>query len=109
MVHTHTHTHAHTLGVVALSVAASEQYIENYNGPIYLDELNCDGSESSLLDCPTTVEHGYAECSIDSIVAVHCEGGYFYMYVHEYTYVHFNLTNLSVVLSFFYHGIHYSI
>lgn len=45
------------------------------SGPIYLDQLLCTGSETSLLDCPTALEHlGLVNCDHSLDVAVRCNG-----------------------------------
>ena len=44
-------------------------------GPIYLSQLNCDGSEAKLLDCATFAQAtGIHTCDHMDDVGVHCEG-----------------------------------
>ena len=52
----------------------NSQYIEDYNGPIFLDTLRCRGDEKSLLDCSFGEPVGFPECTPDELVAVHCDG-----------------------------------
>ena len=47
-------------------------------GPIYLSQLNCDGSEATLLDCATFAKAtGIHNCDHTDDVGVHCEGNKF--------------------------------
>ena len=44
-------------------------------GPIYLSQLNCDGSEATLLECRTFARAtGIHDCDHMDDVGVHCEG-----------------------------------
>ncbi len=45
-------------------------------GPVFLDRLLCEGSESSLLDCPN-VQLGVVTCPHSQDVAVRCTGELF--------------------------------
>ncbi len=64
-------------GAKALTAAdqsKSVSYISNYSGPIFLDSLNCEGNEDFLVNCNTDASHGFATCTPEDLVAVHCEG-----------------------------------
>lgn len=51
------------------------KYFEAGTGPIYLSQLNCDGSEATLLDCETfTRATGIHTCDHMDDVGVHCQG-----------------------------------
>ena len=58
------------------------------SGPIYLSDLNCDGSETSLLDCrrrnnqPT----GLQTCEHSHDVSIRCRGTYNYDILFRTTY-----------------------
>ena len=41
------------------------------SGPIFLDDVNCTGTESSLLDCPSTMQHN---CQHSEDAGVQCNG-----------------------------------
>ena len=55
------------------------KYFEAGTGPIYLSQLDCDGSEATLLDCETfaraTAIH---TCDHMDDVGVHCQGNKFH-------------------------------
>ena len=42
--------------------------------PVFLDKLNCRGTESHLLDCPLAQPVGLAECDHTQVAGVHCKG-----------------------------------
>ena len=42
------------------------------NGFILLDDLNCDGTESNLLECRSTTEHGINNCRPSEDAAIFC-------------------------------------
>ena len=45
------------------------------SGPIFLDELRCTGSETSLVDCPAGIsEVGLTNCDHSQDVWVKCTG-----------------------------------
>ena len=46
------------------------------SGPIFLDQLDCNGAETSLLECNFFGTLGLHQCKIDHSedVGVHCEG-----------------------------------
>jgi|GEM_PF-3319880 len=46
-------------------------HMDAYGGPIHLDEVQCEGSESSIVDCPHD-EFGAHDCSEDEAVGVSC-------------------------------------
>ena len=44
-------------------------------GPIYLSQLNCDGSEATVLDCETFADAtGIHKCDHIEDIGVHCQG-----------------------------------
>ena len=45
------------------------------SGPIFLDELECDGNEENVLDCHYSI--GVHSCSHDQDIAIKCVGKYF--------------------------------
>ena len=57
-------------------LTSSEYTYTRESGPIFLDRLSCEGTESSILECGTFVKggHGFAECDHSRDVAVHCDG-----------------------------------
>ena len=44
------------------------------NGSILLDNLVCEGDESSLLNCASDVAIGYSDCQHSEDAGVKCEG-----------------------------------
>ena len=50
------------------------------SGVIFLEGLECDGTESSLLDCPMDVELGLSICDHSDDAGIRCYG----TYVHRY-------------------------
>ena len=50
------------------------------SGPIFLDQLQCSGSEQSLLDCPTITELGLHRCDHSMDAGVKCQGLYVCMH-----------------------------
>ena len=53
-------------------------------GPIYLSELNCDGSEAMLLDCGTFADAtGIHDCDHKDDVGVHCQGNAFCKFMNH--------------------------
>ena len=58
------------------------KYFEAGTGPIYLSQLNCDGSEATLLDCETFARAtGIHTCDHMDDVGVHCQGNKFCKYM----------------------------
>ena len=51
------------------------------SGSILLDNLVCEGDESSLLDCASDVAIGESNCQHSEDAGVRCEGTYVYMYL----------------------------
>ena len=69
------------------------------SGVIFLEGLECDGTESSLLDCPMDVELGLSICDHSDDAGIRCYGTYVHTctctcwdqmlwYVCTYTYVY---------------------
>ena len=55
------------------------------SGPIFLDQLNCVGSEESLVDCPLLERSvGLHHCNHSMDVGLRCSGMYVCMYVCMY-------------------------
>ena len=50
------------------------------SGPIFLDQLQCSGSEQSLLDCPTFTDVGLHSCDHSMDAGVKCQGLYISMH-----------------------------
>ena len=50
------------------------------SGPIFLDQLQCSGSEQSLLDCPTFTDVGLHSCDHSMDAGVKCQGLYMSMH-----------------------------
>ena len=48
------------------------------NGSILLDNLVCEGDESSLLNCASDVAIGYSDCQHSEDAGVKCEGKYIF-------------------------------
>ena len=46
------------------------------SGPIFLDQLDCSGSEESLLDCPSGRPVGLHQCDHTMDVGIRCQGTY---------------------------------
>ena len=44
------------------------------SGPIHLTDLDCNGNESSLLDCPVLPGPGLGECGSNTDTSVQCAG-----------------------------------
>ena len=44
------------------------------SGPIFLDQLNCNGTERSLLECPPSRPTGLHDCSHNKDAGVRCIG-----------------------------------
>ncbi|KAF3980672.1 MAG: hypothetical protein HFP76_00925 [Methylococcales symbiont of Iophon sp. n. MRB-2018] len=63
-------------------------------GPIYLSDLNCDGTETSLLDCARLDNQplGLQSCEHQQDVAIRCRGMYIHTYVHTYVRKYMSLT-----------------
>ena len=49
--------------------------ITTYDAPVLLDDIDCDGSESSLLDCSDAGYVNVTGCT--SIAVAQCEGDYY--------------------------------
>ena len=46
------------------------------SGPIFLDQLDCNGDEQSLVDCAIHSPIGIHSCDHSEDVGIQCEGGY---------------------------------
>ena len=53
------------------------------SGPIFLDQLQCSGSEQSLLDCSTFTDVGLHSCNHAMDAGVKCRG--LYMSIHRHS------------------------
>ena len=49
------------------------------NGMVFIQGLECDGEESSLLDCPMDVELGFSLCDHSRDAGIRCHGLCSYM------------------------------
>ena len=49
-------------------------------GPIFLDQLMCNGSEASLLECLPSENIGFHNCHHNEDAGVRCEGSYLNIY-----------------------------
>ena len=49
-------------------------------GPIFLDQLMCNGSETSLLECLPSENIGFHNCHHNEDAGVRCEGLYLNIY-----------------------------
>ncbi len=58
---------------VLAAMALQESFVSG-SGPIFLDQLTCDGSESSLLDCSSRQPLGLHTCDHSQDIGVQCEG-----------------------------------
>ena len=52
------------------------------SSPIFLDSVQCDGSETSLLNCTSNRVDSY-NCGTDSGAGVRCGGTVLYMHFHD--------------------------
>ena len=57
------------------SVVLTSGYSDG-SGPIFLDQLDCSGSEESLLDCPSGRPVGLHQCDHTMDVGIRCQGMY---------------------------------
>ena len=71
------------IGVLAYSTASST--FGQGIGPVFLSNLYCDGTESSLLNCSRTVFVG-SYCTHDRDVGVRCERKYYQYNACRYYY-----------------------
>ena len=63
------------------TVQTFNKYGNNPSGDSYvLDDLKCDGTESSIFDCPHNGEWN-SNCAADEIVGVKCEGNSIILYL----------------------------
>eukprot|EP00117_Sycon_ciliatum_P010401 scpid20566/ scgid12315/ Deleted in malignant brain tumors 1 protein; Hensin len=60
------------LGLASSTLRAISNHIPTGTGPIYLDDVECIGSEKSILDCPARSGQG---CSHSEDVGVQCDPG----------------------------------
>ena len=60
------------LGVEALKGA----YFGEGSGPVWLDDVSCDGSEQTLISCLTGDLIGQHNCDHDEDAGVKCQGEY---------------------------------
>ena len=44
------------------------------NGPIFLDQLTCSGTETSVLECRRSIPHGLPTCDHSQDAGVRCVG-----------------------------------
>ena len=51
------------------------------SGPIWLDDLDCNGNESSILNCSHKA-FGVNNCGHDEDVAIQCMSGQVFFYLH---------------------------
>ena len=67
--------------IFVISLFKPDHIFESYGagtGPIYLSELNCHGSEATLLDCGTFADAtGIHDCNHKEDIGVHCQGNVF--------------------------------
>lgn len=54
------------------------------DGPIFLDGLNCDGSEESLMDCDM-LPNAVSTCTHQNDVGVHCQSILIYVFSIVYS------------------------
>ena len=54
----------------------SSNFIDG-SGPIFLSELNCSGSEVSILDCPAGHPVGLHHCNHSMDVGLMCQGRFY--------------------------------
>ena len=62
---------SHVLGVQAVIGA----YFGEGSGLVLLDDVNCDGSEKSLISCSTGSSIGQHNCNHGEDAGVSCQGG----------------------------------
>ena len=60
------------------SIPTGGAFFGEGSGPIYLDEVACEGTEERLVDCPANPLYDH-DCNHDEDAAVRCglEGSYF--------------------------------
>ena len=54
------------------------------SGPIFLDQLDCNGTENTLLECNAFTGRGLSTCDQSQDVGVRCRGMYWYHKVSFY-------------------------
>ncbi len=57
----------------ARSLTDASNRFNHSSGPVFLDHVNCLGSESRILDCAQIIP-GLAECTVSEIAGVVCTG-----------------------------------
>ena len=57
-----------------VEVVSAAQFGSAFNQPIFLDQLNCDGSESELFECGRHTGIGLHTCDHSQDVGIRCEG-----------------------------------
>ena len=82
--HTQQNEMLFTTGAVPLN---TDVYYGGGEGPILLDELCCNGTESNLLEC-VHAGIGIHSCSASNVAAVQCLGMYKNMPGHPVTVLH---------------------
>ena len=68
---------------------------ETGNGPIFLDQINCDGSEMTLLECvDNTAPIKAHPCDHINDIGISCQGTYIRIIIHTYVHVYVTLSIL---------------
>ena len=53
--------------------------LANLSAPVHLDNIDCTGTESRLIDCPHLYPVGVTFCGLNEVAGVVCPSMYVYM------------------------------
>ena len=73
------------LGFGSVVAVRKQAYYGQGSGQVWLDELNCVGTELTIKDCPHN-EWGYQDCFHGEDAGIECSGTYIILAIYMYVY-----------------------